>query len=76
MNKAYLVTFGVTVRVVTRERGNPNGDSLEDVKAYNDVVSKACEVICQGTPPDFSENVATIEEDIECPYGTYSSEKT
>ena len=70
MKKAYLVTFAITARVVTEKEGDPNSD--ED--AWNDVVSKACEKVSMEAP-DFDENVDTIVEDTECPYGTFNGEE-
>ena len=76
MKKAYLVTFEITTRVITEEEGDPNGNLMTDAdnKAFNDVVSKACDNI-YNLASDFGENVAEIVEDTECPYGTFKGEE-
>ena len=76
MKKAYLVFFVITTRVVTEEKGDPNGNMLveADEKAFDDIVSKACDNLYEQAP-DFGENVTEIIEDVECPYGTYPGEE-
>lgn len=76
MKKAYLVTLEITTRIITEEEGNPNGNLMTDTdnRAYNDVVSKACDNI-YNQAPDFGENVVEIIEDTECPYGTFRGEE-
>lgn len=75
MKKAYLVTVSIMTRVVTEEEGDPNGNLVlsENIDAYNDIVSKACDNI-YNMAPNFGEDVCEIEEDYECPYGTYPGE--
>lgn len=69
MKKAYLVTFMITTRVIVEDKGYP----LKDDAAWNDVVSEACSNLYEQTP-DFAENVHDIEEDTECPYGSFEGE--
>lgn len=76
MKRAYLVTFKITTRVVTEEKGNPNGNLVVEANdaTYNVIVSKACNNL-YNQAPDFGENVFDIVEDTECPYGTYEGEE-
>ena len=69
MKKAYLVTFSITTRVITEKEGDPYKD--DDV--WNDIASSACSNLYEGSP-DFGENIIEIEEDVECPYGTYEDD--
>lgn len=68
--KAYLVTFMITTRVITEKEEDPNNN----VEAWNDVVSSACENLYIQSP-DYSDCVDTIDEDTEYPYGTYEDEE-
>lgn len=70
IKKAYLVTFMIATRVVTEKEEDPNNN----VEAWNDVVSSACENLYMQAP-DYGDCVDTIDEDTECPYGTYEDEE-
>jgi hypothetical protein len=76
MKKAYLVTFTTTTRVVVDipEGFNPNNCNLvikEHEEAYDSIIREARENILENPENYIYGDNAEIEEDIECPYGTF-----
>ena len=74
--KAYLVTFSVRTRVVVDVP-----EELEDTEVWDDdrllnpVVNTAADKIVRNAGEYiYAENVDTIEEDLECPAGTFSTD--
>ena len=79
MKKAYLVTFTITTRVVVNipEGFNPNNCNLiikEHEEAYDSIIREARENILENSDNYLFGDNAEIEEDIECPYGTFEGD--
>ena len=79
MKKAYLVTFTTTTRVVVNipEGFNPNNCNLiikEHEEAYDSIIREARENILENSDNYLFGDNAEIEEDIECPYGTFEGD--
>ena len=77
--KAYLVTFTTTTRVVVDipENFSPNNCNLvikEYEEAYDSIIREARENILENPENYIYGDNAEIEEDIECPYGTFEED--
>lgn len=69
MKKAFLVTFTPVIRVIVDVQGDPN-DNLDDWEK----VAKAASSKAERCSPDWQENIETISEDTEVPYGKIPSD--
>ena len=77
--KAYLATFTTTTRVVVDipEDFNPNNCNLvikEHEEAYDSIIREARENILENPENYIYGDNAEIDEDIECPYGTFEED--
>ena len=79
MKKAYLVKFNVITRVTADvpESFDPDNCNLvipEQDEAYSSIVKEAADNILEIPYSYLHEENAEIEEDVECPYGTFEGE--
>lgn len=81
MKTAFLVDFTPRTRVVVdvpegfKLGEHANEMSKEDLRAANEIISKAIKQMLTN-PEDYIsvDNISNIEEDTECPFGTFEED--